>query len=179
MKVNIDYHVEVDHHFYSAPHELVHEQLEARFTAATVELYRNRERVTSHVRSYQRWKHTTNREHMPKAHQKHLEWTPTRIVHWAGTIGPNTARLVEAILAERPHPEMGYRSCLGILRVGKKYGSERLEAAAARAVGVRASSYSHVESILKSGLDRVPVEVEPARAAPLDHENVRGSGYYH
>ena len=179
VKVNIDYHVEVDHHFYSAPHELVHEELEARFTAAAVELYRNRERVASHIRSYQRGKHTTNPEHMPKAHQKHLEWTPTRIVHWAGTIGPNTARLVEAILAERPHPEMGYRSCLRILRLGKKYGSERLEAAAARAVSVRARSYRHVESILKNGLDRVPVEAEPTRAAPLDHENVRGSRYYH
>jgi transposase len=179
VKVNIDYHVEVDFHLYSAPHELVHEHLEARFTATTVELIRNGTRLTSHVRSYVRGKHTTKSEHMPKAHQKHLEWTPTRITHWAGTIGPNTAELVTSILADRPHPEMGYRSCLGILRLAKKYGNERLEAAAARAVIVRARSYRHVESILKKGLDRVPVEVEPLQPQlPLTHENIRGGHYY-
>jgi len=178
VTVNIDYHVEVDFHFYSAPHELVREQLEARFTATTVELLRNGERITSHVRSYNRGRHTTKSEHMPKAHQKHLEWTPTRITHWAGTIGVNTAELVKSILADRPHPEMGYRSCLGILRLAKQYGNERLEAAAARAVAARARSYRHVESILKKGLDRVPVEAEQQVSLPLDHENVRGGHYY-
>lgn len=180
VKVNIDYHVEVDFHFYSAPHQLVHEELEARFTAMTVELLRNGARLTSHMRSNARGKHTTKPEHMPKAHQKHLEWTPTRIVHWASTIGPNTSALVEAILVEKPHPEMGYRSCLGILRLAKKYGHERLEAAAARAIAVRARSYRHVDSILKHGLDRVPVEPqsEPIQL-PLVHENVRGGRYYH
>ena len=180
VRVNIDYHVEVDSHFYSAPHELVHEQLEARSTATTVELLRNGARLTSHARSNARGKHTTKPEHMPKAHQKHLEWTPTRIVHWAGTIGPQTAELAKTILADRPHPEMGYRSCLGILRLAKKYGNERLEAAAARAVAVRARSYRHVESILKNGLDRVPIEpqTEPTQL-PLVHENVRGGRYYH
>lgn len=180
VTVNIDYHVEVDHHFYSAPHELLHAELEARFTATTVELWLNRERLTSHVRSYVRGTHTTKKEHMPKAHQRHLEWSPTRLVHWASTLGPNTAKLVEAILSERPHPEMGYRSCLGILRLAKRYGSERLEAAAARALSVRARSYRHVESILKNGLDRVALESEPAQERlPLTHENVRGGGYYH
>lgn len=181
VRVNIDYHVEVDFHFYSVPHQLVHEQLEARFTAVTVELFRNGVRVTSHVRSNARGKHTTKPEHMPAAHQKHLEWTPTRIVHWAGTIGPNTAALVEAILADRPHPEMGYRSCLGILRLAKKYGHERLEAAAARAVTARARSYHHVDSILKNGLDRVPLEPQPETAQPpaAEHENIRGGRYYH
>ena len=117
VRVNIDYHVEVDHHFYSAPFGLVHEELEARFTATTVELLHRGARVASHVRSYVRGKHTTALEHMPKAHQKHLEWTPSRLVHWAGTIGLRVQELVQSILAERPHPEMGYRSCLGILRL--------------------------------------------------------------
>ena len=81
---------------------------------------------------------------MPKAHQLHLEWTPSRFITWAGTIGPQTAALVEAILADRPHPEQGYRSCLGILRLAKRDGDTRLEAACARAVAVGARSYRHV-----------------------------------
>jgi transposase len=181
-RLNIDYHVELDHHYYSAPHALVHELLEARLTATTVELFHHGERVASHLRSYRRGAPTTLAEHMPKAHQKHLEWSPSRIIHWGASIGPKTRDLVEAILAERRHPEQGYRSCLGILRLGKRYGQERLEAAAARAVAVRARSYRHVESILKNGLDRLPSPAEPTDAAgatPVTHENIRGGGYYH
>ena len=179
-KVNIDYHVDVDHHYYSAPHALVHEQLDARVTATTVELFRRNQRVAAHARSFARGKHTTITAHMPMQHQKHLEWTPSRIIHWASTIGPNTRQLVEAILADRPHPEQGYRSCLGILRLGKRYGQERLEAACARAVAVGARSYRHVDSILKNGLDRVAaVADEPAPAPAAPHDNVRGRTYYH
>lgn len=182
VRVNIDYHVVLDGHFYSAPHELIREELEARFTATTVELYRRGERITSHARSYARGGFTTKPEHMPKAHQKHLEWTPSRITHWAASIGPKTKELAEAILTDRPHPEMGYRSCLGILRLGKKYGAERLEAACARALHGGARSYKHVDNILKYGLDKQPLP--PARDAQSalslgEHENVRGRGYYH
>jgi transposase len=179
-KVNIDYHVEVDHHYYSAPHALVHEQLDARLTATTVELFHRNLRVAAHARSFARGRHTTITAHMPLHHQKHLEWTPSRIIHWASTIGPNTRQLVESILADRPHPEHGYRSCLGILRLGKHYGHERLEVACGRAVAVGARSYRHVDSILKNGLDRLLVaaeEPQPAPAAP--HDNVRGRTYYH
>jgi transposase len=181
VRLNIDYHAEVDHHYYSAPHPLVHEELEARFTATTVELLHRGERVASHLRSYRRGGHTTVAAHMPKAHQKHLEWSPTRIVHWAASIGPKTQALVEAILAERRHPEQGYRSCLGILRLAKRYGNDRLEAASARAGAVRARSYRHVESILKNGLDRLPSpdEATEERAPLAAHENIRGGGYYH
>lgn len=180
VRMNIDYHVEVDHHYYSASHTLARQQLESRSTATTVELFHKGERVASHLRSSQRGRHTTVSEHMPKAHQKHLEWTPSRIVHWAGTIGVQTKLLVERILSERPHPEMGYRTCLGILRLGKRYGNERLEAASARAVRVRALSYRSVDSILKNGLDRLPApEAEPVAGNPVVHENVRGGGYYH
>jgi transposase len=180
VRVNIDYHVEVDHHLYSAPHDLVHEELEARFTSTTVELLHRGARVASHARSYVRGQHTTKPEHMPKAHQKHLEWTPSRLVHWAGTIGPRAQELVQSILAERPHPEMGYRSCLGILRLAKQYGNERLEAACARASAVRARSYRHVASILKNGLDRAPLPGSSEPDAPrAPHENIRGGGYYH
>jgi transposase len=180
-RLNIDYHVELDHHYYSAPHALVHEVLEGRATAITVELFHRGERVASHLRSYKRGGHTTLAEHMPKAHQKHLEWSPSRILHWAESIGPKTRELAEAILAERRHPEQGYRSCLGILRLGKQFGHERLEAAAARAVAVRARSYRHVELILKNGLDRMPspAETDAEGATLVVHENIRGRGYYH
>jgi len=182
--IGIDYHVEVDHHFYSVPWELRQqaEKLEARFTGTTVEVFHRGHRVASHARSSFRGQHTTLAEHMPKAHQKHLEWSPSRIVHWAGTVGPNTQALAEAILADRPHPEMGYRSCLGILRLGKQYGETRLEAAAGRALAVGARSYRHVAAILKNGLDRVALE-KPKDSAPeqlpLLHENLRGRDYYH
>ena len=179
-RVNIDYHVEVDHHYYSVHHSLVHERVEIRLTASTVEIFLRGQRVASHARSHQRGGHTTLAEHMPKAHQKHLEWTPSRIISWAATIGPQTAELVRVILADRPHPEQGYRSCLGILRLGRRYGEERLEAAAARALAAGARSYRHVDSVLKHGLDRVPL-AEPAAAlqSALEfHTNVRGRDYY-
>jgi transposase len=177
-RVNIDYHVEIDNHYYSAPHPLVHEHIDARVTATTVELFFNHRRIATHARSYRRAKHTTIAAHMPSAHQKHLEWTPSRIVHWAGTIGPSTAKLAGAILAERPHPEHGYRSCLGILRLGKRYGEARLEAACARAVAVGARSYRQVDAILKNGLDRVVAEPFEPTPPPSTHENVRGPEYY-
>ena len=181
VKVNrLDYHVDVEGHYYSAPHTMVGEVVEARITATTIELYLHNDRFTSHVRSSARGRHTTKPEHMPKAHQKHLEWTPARITHWAASMGPNTKALVQAILADRPHPEMGYRSCLGILRLGKKF-RERLEPACARALFGGARSYKSVASILKLGLDRLPLPTapKPQTSLPLgEHENVRGPGYY-
>jgi transposase len=181
-RVNVDYHVEVDHHYYSVPHALIHQEVEARYSAMTVELFHHGQRVASHPRSYERGRHTTTTEHMPKAHQKHLEWSPSRIVNWAQTIGPKAATLVAAILQERRHPEQGYRSCLGILRLGKRYGNERLEAACARALSVSARSYRHVDSILKAGLDQLPLPEPPAETSPAEpipsHDNVRGPNYY-
>jgi transposase len=162
------------------PYALLGETLDVRATRTTVEIFRARDRVTSHARGYERGRHTTQSEHMPKSHQKHMEWTPTRIVSWAATIGPATAKLADAILVERPHPEQGYRSCLGILRLSKRYGQERLEAACARAMTAGGRSYRHVESILKHGLDRIaPTEETKSTQTSLAHENVRGRDYYH
>jgi transposase len=115
---------------------------------------------------------------MPKAHQEHREWTPSRLITWAGTVGPQTAALVEAILADRPHPEQGYRSCLGILRLGKRYGEARLEAARGRALALRALSYRSVESILRTGLDRQPLPPLTPPVPTRPHDNLRGPGYY-
>jgi transposase len=183
-RVSIDYHVQLDHHYYSVPHALLHQQIEARLTSTTVELYHRGQRVATHLRSYRPGLHTTVPEHMPKAHQKHLEWSPGRLCHWASTVGPHTQGLVQALLQDRPHPEQGYRSCLGILRLEKSYGPQRLEAACRRALVVGARSYRHVESILKRGLDRLPLPEqaekvslpEPTPGAP--HQNIRGRTYY-
>jgi transposase len=179
-KVNIDYHVELDGHYYSVPHALVGEEVDLSFTARTLEVYCRGQRVASHLVSRKRGHHTTVPSHMPKSHQQHMAWTPSRLIHWGESVGEATGALVAAILADRPHPEQGYRSCLGILRLGKRYGNDRLEAACARGHRARARSYRHIESILKNGLDRVgPVDAKrgPQPSLPL-HENVRGSDYY-
>ena len=177
-RVNIDYHVDVDGHLYSVPYRLVHEEVEVRLTADVVEILHGRARVAAHRRSPAKGGFTTLTDHMPSAHRAHAEWTPSRILSWAGKVGAETRDLCDAILAERPHPEQGFRSCLGILRLGKRYGEARLEAACARALRVRARSYRHVESILKHGLDRVAA-AEEQTSLSLTHENVRGRDYYH
>ena len=177
-KVSIDYHVVAQGHYYSVPFVLVGEEVEVRLSAMTVEVFFRGQRVASHHRSSKRGAHTTNPDHMPLSHRKHLEWSPSRFIRWAKKIGPETAKLVEAILTERPHPEQGYRSCLGILRLEKKYGAKRLEAACARAFAAGARSYRHVDSILKNGLDSMPLPDRRSAAPPITHENIRGAGYY-
>jgi transposase len=178
VRANIDYHVEVDRHYYSVPYQLAGQQLEARYTANTVELFLGGKRVTSHARNSAAYRHTTIHEHMPKSHQAHLEWTPSRLIHWGETIGLATAEVIRTILASRPHPEMGYRACLGILRLAKTYSNERLEAASQRALHLQACSYSSLRSILKRSLDRqTTLALEPTKPGPR-HENVRGPNYY-
>lgn len=178
-RVNIDYHVVVDHHFYSVPYILVHETVEARRTAETVEVYHCQKRIASHRRSSVQGGFTTDPAHMPSSHRAHAEWTPSRILSWAEKVGGSTRALCDAILTTRPHPEQGFRSCLGILRLSRRYGDERLEAACARALAVNARSYRHVESILKNGLDRArPTESEEPQGR-VEHENIRGAEYYH
>lgn len=180
-RVHIDYHVEIDRHYYSVPYTLVGEVVEARFTATTVELLHGGKRIASHARSYVAGRHTTNPEHMPKAHQRHADRSPSRLLAQARQIGPKTVELAETLMRERKHPEHGYRAVQGILRLGKTFGEARLEAACARAVAVRARSYRHVESILKNGLDRAPLpdipEDTPTGTTEV-HENIRGPRYY-
>src|SRR3989441_1991584 len=178
-RVNVDYHVERHGHYYSVPYALVHEVVDVRASVSIVEIFYRGQRVGAHRRSDARGRHTTDPAHMPNAHQRPLEWTPSRIIGWAQTIGPQTAALVAAILADRPHPEQGYRSCLGILRLAKRYSAARLEAACARAGSVAARSYRHVDSILKHGLDQTPLPAAaPSLALPSTHEHVRGPQYY-
>lgn len=176
--VNIDYHVEFDHSFYSVPYQLVRQKVEVRSTASTVEIFHRGQRVASHVRALKARTPVTKDEHRPKSHRAHLEWPPSRMIHWAQTIGPNTAQVVAQILESYPHPEMGYRSCLGIIRLGQRYPTARLEAAAARALAGHAVSYKSIASILKHSLDQSPVSApQPARTGST-HNNVRGAAYY-
>jgi transposase len=135
-------------------------------------------RVASHPRSYERYRATTTASHMPASHRAHLEWTPSRLITWGEQAGPSTGRLLDEILASKPHPELGYRSALGVMRLGRRYGSERLEAACTRALAITSPSYRSVDSILKHGLDRAALpDSAPARPRRR-HANVRGSGYY-
>lgn len=177
-KVSIDYHVDIGRHYYSVPFSLVGETVDARVTARTVELFHRSQRIAVHRRSWEAGRHTTVAEHMPAAHRAHAEWSPTRMIAWAGSVGPQTAALVEAILRERPHPEQGYRSCLGLMRLAKREGEVRMEAACRRALFGRARSYTSVAAILKAGLDRVPVEAEADAAPRAGHAHVRGPSYY-
>jgi transposase len=176
-RVNIDYHVELDFHYYSVPYILTGQVVEIRSTLTTVEIFHRGERVASHARSHLPYKATTVNEHRPKSHQQHLAWPPSRLLHWAQSVGPSTAQLFQAVLESKPHPEMGYRSCLGILRLGQRYSPERVEAAATRAVSTGACSYQSVKSMLERGLDRQPLEA-PAPRPALQHDNLRGAAYF-
>jgi len=177
-RVNIDYHVVADRHFYSVPYRLVHEPVEVRLSASTVEIFHKGLRVASHVRSHVANKASTIEEHRPKSHQRYLQWTPSRLVEWGRKIGPFTAELLERVLASKPHPEQGFRTCLGVIRLGEEYGHRRLEAVAQRALRHRTYSYKNIDSMLKRNLDAVPeTEAEPPRP-PLDHPNIRGPKYF-
>jgi transposase len=177
-RVNIDYHIEVERHYYSVPYALVHQKVDVHLTGETVEVIHRGVRVASHVRSYLRGKATTLTEHMPKAHQKYVGRTPSRLIEDAQQIGPYTGQLVEAILAAKRHPEQGYRSCLGILRLAKTYAAERMEAAARRCLRARAYNCQSMDSILKKQLDRLPLPGDPPIQPAVNHENIRGADYF-
>lgn len=178
-RVNIDYHIELGGHYYSMPFQLLREKLDVRLTATTVEAFRKGERVAAHARSYVRGGHTTLKEHMPLEHRKFAEWSPSRIIQWAGKIGGTTAQLVEKIMNSRTYPEQGYRTCLGIIRLGNHYAPERVEAAAERALKFNTCSYKSMRAILAAGLDRqIDTEQHPVQTALPLHENIRGREYY-
>lgn len=178
VRVNIDYHVEFDKHWYSVPHQLVQCEVEVRATAEAVEIFHRGNRVASHARSHVHHRHTTIDAHRPKSHQRHLAWPPSRIVEWSATIGEATAQLVDRILHSNRHPEQGYRSCLGVTRLGGQYPHARVEAAARRALRLNACTYQSLKAILKNNLDGQAPEEPPESRPPVDHPNLRGPGYY-
>ncbi len=177
-RAGLDYHVEIDKHYYSVPHGLIRRDLWARYTERTVEIFHRGKRVAAHIRAAANRRHTTLGEHMPSAHRRHAAWTPERIRRDAGRVGPSTQALVELIMRSKPHPEQGFRAVIGILRLDKSHGTERLEAACERALEIGARSYTSVASILRNNLDRR----RPTRAADgpaIDHPNIRGPRYFH
>jgi transposase len=181
VRVHIDYHVQLAKHYYSVPYQLVKEELDARMTATTVELFRKGRRVASHAKGRRKGGFTTLEEHMPASHRHYAKWTPERLVRWAEETGGQTAAVIKAILEGRPQPQQGFRSCLGIMSLGKSYGPGRLEAACRRALALGTTSYKSIQSILKTGLDSQPLpgRKDKQLELPIDHDNIRGPGYYH
>jgi transposase len=158
---------------------LLREAVDVRFTDGTIEVFHKGQRIASHVRSRVAHKHTTIPEHMPSSHRRYAEWSPARMLREAGKIGPATIALFEAVMKAKPHPEQGFRSCLGILSLVKSYGPERIEAAARRGNDIRATTYGSIKSILQNGLDRAFAKPSAPDAPPIRHANIRGRGYYH
>jgi transposase len=180
-RVAPDYHIEVAGHFYSVPSRLIREIVEVRSTADTIEIFHRGKRIASHARSLSRHRHTTTPEHMPSAHRRFAQWTPARMMNEAAQIGPATTALFEAIMKAKPHPEQGFRSCLGIINLVKSYGPARVEAACQRGNDIGATTYGSIASILKNGLDKAFAEHarEAANDAAFHHDNIRGRDYYH
>jgi transposase len=183
VRVNIDYHVSVDEHFYSAPYTLIHETLWYRASHRTVELFHQGKRIASHVRSFVKYGYSTEPSHRPASHRAHLEWTPSRLINWGQSIGVNTAAVIEYVIRSKPHPEQGYRSALGILRLAKKFSPNRLEQACEKALAIQSPSYKTVKTLLERRMEAAPSRGGEARSkdatAQLGAANVRGRGYYH
>ena len=177
VRVDIDYHIEVEGHRYSVPHALVGQALEARITTGVIELLHRGQRVASHVRNHRRGDFSTIAEHMPAAHRAHMEWTPQRLIHWGQDIGVATAAVVTRLLEERKHPEHGYRACLGLLALAKRYGKPRLEAACVLTLQIGVCRYRHVRDILANNRDQSQLTVTDDWVSP-DHAHVRGPTYY-
>jgi transposase len=177
-RVGIDYHVELERHYYSVPYQYARQQVDLRFTVTTVEVFTKGERIASHLRSPLPGRHTTVAAHLAPAHQQVAGWNAQRFLDWAATIGGQTLAAIEHVLQARTHPQQGYRTALGILRLAKTHSPARLEAACRRAIQLHAITYRSIASLLKHGLEhQIPT---PAQAnLPADHANVRGSAYYH
>jgi transposase len=180
-RVHLDYHVEYDNHYYSVPYQLVKEEVVVHAGDTTLAIFYQGKQVAIHPRAHHHGGHTTDPNHMAKAHRAHQEWSPQRFLRWAGDVGPHTEAVVRYQLESRRHPEHGYRACLGLLSLIKKYGKQRLEAACRRAQHIGAMQYKNIASILSKSLDKVPLETDSPEqtSLPLLHDNVRGPDYYH
>ncbi len=181
-RVALDYHVEMDSSWYSVPFGLIRQEVDVRVCGAVVEIFHGGRRVASHPRCPGRRSHVTLPEHMPSAHRRHAEWTPARMLAAAAGLGPSVVAFCETVMADRPHPEQGFRTCLGVLALTRSYDAARLDAACRRGLSIRARSVASIRSILQTGLDRAFLDEAPEAGSadrPLQHANIRGQGYYH
>ena len=180
VRVHTDYHVEIEKHYYSVPHALIKKQLEAHISGDLIHLFHQGKIVAAHPRSYRIGSHSTQDSHMPEAHRRQGQWTPERFEQWARKIGPETEQLVTQILQAKKHPEQGYRTCLGLLNLVKKYPDVRINAACARALATGIYKVAGIRSILEKGLDNQPLPEEQLDLlTDIEHHNIRGKGYYH
>ncbi len=182
QRVGLDYHLKIDDHFYSVPHKYIRQKLWIRTTESSVEVFERNKRIACHVRSGIKGSKTTCKKHMPNSHRRYADWTSEKVKEKAAQIGSSTQILVDIIMRERPHPEMGLRSCIGILKLAKIFGKDRLEAACERALGIGARSYSSVQSILRNNLDGIKIKQPPEGTTDetvITHHNIRGSNYFH
>jgi len=177
-RVAPDYHVEADSSWYSVPFGLIRQEVDVRICGATVEIFHRGQRVASHARARGRRSHVTLPEHMPSAHRRHAEWSPARMLAAATRLGPSVAAFCDVVMADRPHPEQGFRTCLGVLALARRYEAVRLDAACRRGLSIKARSVASIRSILQSGLDRAFLD-EATEDRPLQHANIRGRRYYH
>lgn len=179
-RVHIDYHFVFDYHYYSVPYQYIQKEVQIRASAKTVECFLDGKRIASHIRNYKKYKYTTLTEHMPSAHRAHAEWGPERMKRWAKKIGAQTEKFINAMITSRAFPEQAYRGCLGVLRLGKRFGEDRLEKACEIALSVGANRFKQIESILKNQLDKLPHSDEPndSGSSTPNHENIRGATYY-
>jgi transposase len=177
-RVAPDDHVEVDSSWYSVPFGLVRQEVDVRVCGAVVEIFHKGQRVASHPRCPGRHSHVTVPEHMPSAHRRHAEWTPARVLAQAARLGPSVVAFCETVMADRPHPEQGFRTSLGVLALARSFAPARLDAACRRGLSIRARSVASIRSILQAGPDRAFLE-DGAGQLPLRHANIRGQGYYH
>lgn len=178
-KVNINYHIALDDHYYSVPYQLVQKNITIRFTSTIVEILHGNKRVASHQRKYKKYGYTTSSDHMPPKHAAHAKWTPERMGQWAGEAGPSTKRVADQFMLDRPHPQQGFNAVLGLIRQGDKYGKDRLEKACAKALFLKCTNLNSIKSLLRSGMDKVPINLDKkSEEQPIEHENIRGATYY-
>jgi len=176
--VHVDYHVAVDNRFYSVPYNLIKREVEIRRSATAIEVFLKGERVASHPLVAARYGRSTQQEHMPESHRAFDGWSPERILSWLAKTGPATREVGEAILSGRPHPQLGFRSCLGIVRLSSRYGPDRTEAACRKALAIHATSYKAVKTILVNNADKQNEKAAEPPAPPVEHQNIRGADYY-
>ena len=178
-KVQKNSHIWLGKHYYSVHHSYIGQRVQVLYNELSVEVYAHQERIAIHKRSQKPYGYTTIKEHMPSTHQYVLDWHPDRFIKWARQIGPQTGEYIQKLLEHYQYPEQAYKSCMGIINLGKRYGKQRLERACQRALLYGKFSYLTIEYILLRKLDQLDEQDTQAQQLQLPlHDNIRGADYY-